>query len=83
MRYSAIPAHCPLILYLEFDRRLNQLYNAVSTPIFATVGVPFGIFLAAAVLSVPKAIVPVYVGWTAKDENDGTLFQLIIFLPQV
>ncbi|KAJ7902813.1 hypothetical protein B0H14DRAFT_3851740 [Mycena olivaceomarginata] len=78
MRYSAIPAHRPFILCLELDRRLNQLYNAVSTPIFATVGVPFGIFLAAAVLSVPKAIVPVYVGWTAKDENDGNTTAKIV-----
>jgi hypothetical protein len=44
----------------------------VATPIFSTVGVPFGIFLAAAILSVPKTFVPVYVGWTAKPENDGT-----------
>jgi hypothetical protein len=46
--------------------------SPVATPIFSTVGVPFGMFLAAAILSVPKTFVPVYVGWTAKPENDGT-----------
>jgi hypothetical protein len=51
----------------------------VATPIFATVGVPFGVFLAAAILSVPKSFVPVYVGWTAKPENDGMFVSSISF----
>jgi hypothetical protein len=36
--------------------------------------------LAAAVLSVPKAFVPVYVGWAAKPENEGTFFFYLIHL---
>jgi hypothetical protein len=51
----------------------------VATPIFATVGVPFGVFLAAAILSVPKSFVPVYVGWTAKPENEGIFVSSISF----
>jgi hypothetical protein len=36
--------------------------------------------LAAAILSVPKAFVPVYVGWAAKPENDGKFFFYLIHL---
>ncbi|KAK7023300.1 hypothetical protein R3P38DRAFT_2780097 [Favolaschia claudopus] len=47
--------------------------SSLSTPMFSTVGVPPHIFLAAAVLSVPKSFVPVYVGWSARPENDNLI----------
>jgi hypothetical protein len=39
--------------------------------VFSTVGVNFWLFLGAAVLSLPKAFVPVYVGYSMKPENAG------------
>ncbi|KAK7028303.1 hypothetical protein R3P38DRAFT_2935277 [Favolaschia claudopus] len=48
-------------------------YSAIpphfATTVFATVGIKFGVFIAAAVLSLPKAFVPVYVGYAMKPEN--------------
>ncbi|KAJ7902817.1 hypothetical protein B0H14DRAFT_3851744 [Mycena olivaceomarginata] len=40
-----------------------------ATAVFSTVGVNFWLFLGAAVLSLPKAFVPVYVGYSMKPEN--------------
>ncbi|KAJ6510539.1 hypothetical protein C8R45DRAFT_1088698 [Mycena sanguinolenta] len=40
-----------------------------ATALFSTVGLDFWIFLAAAVLSLPKSFVPVYVGYAMKPEN--------------
>ncbi|KAJ7736726.1 hypothetical protein DFH07DRAFT_893085 [Mycena maculata] len=49
-------------------------YSAVpphfATAIFSTVGISFFIFLAAAILSLPKQLVSVYVGWAMKPGND-------------
>ncbi|KAF7328916.1 hypothetical protein MVEN_02521400 [Mycena venus] len=48
-------------------------YSAIpphfATAVFSTVGVPFTIFLGAAILSLPKSFVPVYVGYAMKPEN--------------
>ncbi|KAJ7334853.1 hypothetical protein DFH08DRAFT_1083387 [Mycena albidolilacea] len=48
-------------------------YSAIpphfATAVFSTVGVNFWLFLGAAVLSLPKAFVPVYVGYAMKPEN--------------
>ncbi|KAJ6515190.1 hypothetical protein C8R47DRAFT_506651 [Mycena vitilis] len=50
-------------------------YSAIpphfATSIFSTVGISFPIFFGAAVLSLPKAFVPVYVGYALKPENAG------------
>ncbi|KAJ7640470.1 hypothetical protein DFH06DRAFT_1334821 [Mycena polygramma] len=50
-------------------------YSAIpphfATSIFSTVGISFPIFLGAALLSLPKAFVPVYVGYALKPENAG------------
>ncbi|KAJ7629498.1 hypothetical protein DFH06DRAFT_1225894 [Mycena polygramma] len=50
-------------------------YSAIpphfATSIFSTVGISFSIFLGAALLSLPKAFVPVYVGYALKPENAG------------
>ncbi|KAJ6558114.1 hypothetical protein B0H19DRAFT_1070675 [Mycena capillaripes] len=48
-------------------------YSAIpphfATAVFSTVGVSFWVFLGAAVLSLPKTFVPVYVGYALKPEN--------------
>ncbi|KAJ7038593.1 hypothetical protein C8F04DRAFT_1088768 [Mycena alexandri] len=48
-------------------------YSAIpphfATAIFSTVGINFLVFLGAAVLSLPKVFVPVYVGYALKPEN--------------
>ncbi|KAJ7640468.1 hypothetical protein DFH06DRAFT_628128, partial [Mycena polygramma] len=50
-------------------------YSAIpphfATSIFSTVGISFPIFLGAALLSLPKAFVPVYVGYALKPEKAG------------
>ncbi|KAF8147749.1 hypothetical protein K438DRAFT_458162 [Mycena galopus ATCC 62051] len=50
-------------------------YSAIpphfATVVFSTVGISYWIFLAAAVLSLPKSFVPVYVGYALKPENAG------------
>ncbi|KAF7354302.1 hypothetical protein MVEN_01118500 [Mycena venus] len=51
--------------------RYSAIPGHLLTPIFSTVGVPFLVFLGAAILSVPKSFVSVYVGWAAKPENDA------------
>ncbi|KAF7328917.1 hypothetical protein MVEN_02521500 [Mycena venus] len=58
--------------------RYSAIPAHLATPIFSTVGVPFGVFLAAAILSVPKTFVPVYVGWAAKPENSGNKIAQIV-----
>ncbi|KAJ7475110.1 hypothetical protein B0H11DRAFT_2413121 [Mycena galericulata] len=49
-------------------------YSAIpphfATAVFATVGISFPVFLGAAILSLPKALVPVYVGYTYKPGNE-------------
>ncbi|KAF7329043.1 hypothetical protein MKEN_00164300 [Mycena kentingensis (nom. inval.)] len=51
-------------------------YSAIpphfATAVFSTVGVPFFIFLAAAVLSLPRHFLPVYIGWMLRPENSGS-----------
>ncbi|KAF7328932.1 hypothetical protein MVEN_02523100 [Mycena venus] len=53
-------------------------YSAVpphfATTVFSTVGISFWIFLAAAILSLPKQLVPVYIGYVMQPsvEDDGT-----------
>ncbi|KAJ7186823.1 hypothetical protein C8R46DRAFT_1058151 [Mycena filopes] len=50
-------------------------YSAIpphfATAIFSTVGLGFGVFIAACVLSLPKAFVPVYIGYLLRPENDS------------
>ncbi|KAJ7912560.1 hypothetical protein B0H13DRAFT_2271558 [Mycena leptocephala] len=50
-------------------------YSAIpphfATAIFSTVGLGFWVFLAACVLSLPKAFVPVYIGYALRPENDN------------
>ncbi|KAJ6631535.1 hypothetical protein B0H10DRAFT_1938399 [Mycena sp. CBHHK59/15] len=50
-------------------------YSAIpphfATVVFSTVGITFWVFLAAAVLSLPKQFIPVYVGYALKPENSG------------
>ncbi|KAF7336233.1 hypothetical protein MVEN_02171200 [Mycena venus] len=58
--------------------RYSAIPAHLATPIFSTVGVPFPVFLVAAILSVPKSFVPVYVGWAAKPENDGNTTAKIV-----
>ncbi|KAJ7641448.1 hypothetical protein FB45DRAFT_1053955 [Roridomyces roridus] len=49
-------------------------YSAIpphfATAVFSTVGLGFGTFIAAAILSLPKTFVPVYIGWAMRPEND-------------
>ncbi|KAK7028301.1 hypothetical protein R3P38DRAFT_3314789 [Favolaschia claudopus] len=52
--------------------RYSAIPAHLSTPMFATVGVPPLVFLLAAILSVPKSFVAVYVGWSARPENDNS-----------
>ncbi|KAK7000553.1 hypothetical protein R3P38DRAFT_2561262 [Favolaschia claudopus] len=59
-------------LLIVLVMRYSAIPGHLSTPMFSTVGVPSHIFLAAAVLSVPKSFVPVYVGWSARPENDNS-----------
>ncbi|KAJ7485180.1 hypothetical protein B0H11DRAFT_2018379 [Mycena galericulata] len=51
-------------------------YSAIpphfATAVFSTVGLGFGVFIAAAVLSLPKAFVPVYVGYALRPSNDDS-----------
>ncbi|KAJ7334822.1 hypothetical protein DFH08DRAFT_294126 [Mycena albidolilacea] len=53
-------------------------YSAIpphfATTVFSTVGISFWIFLAAAILSLPKQLVPVYIGYVMQPsvEDDGT-----------
>ncbi|KAJ7151861.1 hypothetical protein C8R43DRAFT_951033 [Mycena crocata] len=48
-------------------------YSAIpahfATVVFSTVGVPFGIFIIAAFLSLPKHFLPIYLGYSMKPEN--------------
>ncbi|KAJ6510528.1 hypothetical protein C8R45DRAFT_891985, partial [Mycena sanguinolenta] len=48
-------------------------YSAIpphfATAIFSTVGISFPIFIAAAILSLPKGVVPVYIGYAMKQNN--------------
>ncbi|KAJ7471909.1 hypothetical protein FB451DRAFT_1399207 [Mycena latifolia] len=50
-------------------------YSAIpahfATAVFSTVGVSFPIFIGAAILSLPKSLVPVYVGYALKPENEN------------
>ncbi|KAJ7485172.1 hypothetical protein B0H11DRAFT_1152805 [Mycena galericulata] len=56
-------------------------YSAIpahfATAVFSTVGVSFGIFIAAAILSLPKPLVSVYVGYALKPSNDSTMSERI------
>ncbi|KAJ6482035.1 hypothetical protein C8R47DRAFT_581857 [Mycena vitilis] len=51
-------------------------YSAIpphfATAVFSTVGISFWIFCVAAVLSMPKTLVPVYVGYAMRPDNDNS-----------
>ncbi|KAJ7334834.1 hypothetical protein DFH08DRAFT_706758 [Mycena albidolilacea] len=51
-------------------------YSAIpahfATVIFSTVGISFPVFIAAAILSLPKAAVPVYIGYAIKDNSSSS-----------
>ncbi|KAJ7764829.1 hypothetical protein B0H16DRAFT_1525861 [Mycena metata] len=49
--------------------RYSAIPSHFATTIFSTVGINFWVFLGAAVLSLPEAFVPVYVGYALKPEN--------------
>ncbi|KAF7361363.1 hypothetical protein MSAN_01169000 [Mycena sanguinolenta] len=51
-----------------------------ATAVFSTVGIDFWIFLAAAVLSLPKSFVPVYVGYAMKPENAEKIVLVLTIL---
>ncbi|KAF7293232.1 hypothetical protein HMN09_01201400 [Mycena chlorophos] len=57
-------------------------YSAIpphfATTVFSTVGISFGVFIGAAILSLPKALVPVYIGWALRPENSGNKTSNII-----
>ncbi|CAK5263634.1 unnamed protein product [Mycena citricolor] len=56
----------PIILVIRF----SAIPSHLSTTVFATAGIPFLTYLAAAILSLPKPLVPVYVGYAMK--SNGT-----------
>ncbi|KAJ6491561.1 hypothetical protein DFH09DRAFT_1377197 [Mycena vulgaris] len=49
--------------------RYSAIPPHLATTVFATVGVSFWLFISAAVLSLPKQLVPVYIGYAMKPEN--------------
>ncbi|KAJ7675450.1 hypothetical protein B0H17DRAFT_945870, partial [Mycena rosella] len=51
--------------------RFSAIPPHFATAILSTVGMSFVVFFAACVLSLPKAFVPVYVGYAMKPSNDG------------
>lgn len=53
--------------------------TSVSTAIFSTNGVNFFVYLAAAILSLPKQFVTVYLGVTATEENESRKDKIISF----
>ncbi|KAJ7629494.1 hypothetical protein DFH06DRAFT_1141111 [Mycena polygramma] len=53
------------------QRDSAALILAVATAVFSTVGISFWTFLGAALLSLPKSFVPVFVGYALKPKNTG------------
>ncbi|KAJ7074556.1 hypothetical protein C8F01DRAFT_29684 [Mycena amicta] len=51
--------------------RFSAIPPHFATAVFSTVGISFAIFVGAAILSLPKALVPVYIGWALRPENEG------------
>ncbi|KAJ6632602.1 hypothetical protein B0H10DRAFT_20386 [Mycena sp. CBHHK59/15] len=52
--------------------RCSAIPPHFATAVFSTVGLSFWVFLAACVLSLPKALVPVYIGYTMRPSNDNS-----------
>ncbi|KAJ7074647.1 hypothetical protein C8F01DRAFT_1274161 [Mycena amicta] len=50
--------------------RYSAMPPHFATAIFSTVGLSFVSFVAACVLSLPKAFAPVYIGWAMQPQND-------------
>ncbi|KAJ7119590.1 hypothetical protein C8R44DRAFT_878008 [Mycena epipterygia] len=51
--------------------RFSAIPPHFATAVFSTVGISFGVFIGAALLSLPKALVPAYIGYSLKPENAG------------
>lgn len=70
-RFSIIPPHCQSnFLILRFpDTHSSSL---VTTTVFASSGMGFYTFIAAAVCSLPKQLVTVYIGVLLEDSINGT-----------
>ncbi|KAJ7640474.1 hypothetical protein DFH06DRAFT_1000498 [Mycena polygramma] len=51
--------------------RFSAIPPHFATAVFSTVGISFWTFLGAALLSLPKSFVPVYVGYALKPKNTG------------
>ncbi|KAJ7117915.1 hypothetical protein C8R43DRAFT_1137564 [Mycena crocata] len=60
-------------LFLSYALTLAKLEpfsgKAQTISVFSTVGVSFGMFVGAAILSMPKQFVPVYIGYALQPEN--------------
>ncbi|KAK7028299.1 hypothetical protein R3P38DRAFT_2703867 [Favolaschia claudopus] len=65
-------------IWILLVMRYSAIPAHLSTPLFAAVGVPFYKFLLAVVLALPKSLVPVFVGWSARPENEGNNIANII-----
>ncbi|KAJ7912559.1 hypothetical protein B0H13DRAFT_2475805 [Mycena leptocephala] len=52
--------------------RFSAIPPHFATAVFSTVGISFWVFSAAAILSLPKTFVPVYVGYAMRPDNDNS-----------
>jgi hypothetical protein len=81
-RYSAIPSH------RTFDVRYHHVFlftsRSVTTALFAACGMDFWTFLFAALLSLPKQIASVYIGFALSEAGSGTrLHEIFLNLSNV
>ncbi|KAJ7471901.1 hypothetical protein FB451DRAFT_1036475, partial [Mycena latifolia] len=57
--------------------RYSALPPHFATAVFASVGISFWTFLAAAILSLPRQMLPVYTGYALRPDVNGMIFSLV------
>ena len=70
-RLSAIPGHCAYCWALAVYGSADD-YLSVTTAVFSTCGMGIFVFSLAAILSMPKQMITVYLGVILKQESEGT-----------
>lgn len=85
-RYSAIPPHCKrnkthslfthFLIFFSHSSDIPYFHTLVTTAVFSVCGMNILVFIAAAVLSLPKQFITVYIGVVLEDESTGELSSL-------
>ena len=77
-RFSAIPGHCEWLSFFKEKETMGFDCggSAVTTAVFSTCGMSVWTFSIAAILSLPKQFITVYLGYALEQSENGMFWSL-------